>query len=462
MSDRGSTWISEWNPEDEAFWESKGKSIARRNLFWSIFAEHLGFSIWLIWSIVATKLPQAGFGYTTDQLFQLVALPGLVGSLMRFPYTFAVPRFGGRSWTIVSVMLLFVPTIALAYFVTQPDTPFWLMLLIAATAGLGGGNFASSMANISFFYPDRQKGWALGLNAAGGNIGVSTVQLLAPILIGAGWGSLYLARPQGSAGLYLQNAGLMWLPMIAISVFGARRYMNNLTSARSTFKDQLIIIGRKHTWVMSWLYIGTFGSFIGYSAAFPLLLSTQFPDITASLAFLGPLVGSVVRPLGGLLADKIGGARVTFWNFVAMTAATAGVMYSLDAKSFAGFLTMFLLLFITTGFGNGSTFRMIPAIFRQEKLLSAAGMGGAAEALALKAARIESAAVLGFTSAIGACGGYLIPRSFGASINATGGPHLALELFLVFYVTCMALTWWYYIRKSFLAHRAPSLAEAGV
>jgi len=462
MSERGSTWISEWNPEDEQFWESKGKVIARRNLIWSIFAEHLGFSIWLIWSIVATKLPQAGFHYTTDQLFQLVALPGLVGSLMRFPYTFAVPRFGGRNWTIVSAVLLFIPTTALAYFVTRPDTPFWLMLLVAATAGLGGGNFASSMANISFFYPDRQKGWALGLNAAGGNIGVSTVQLLAPILIGSGWVSLYLARPQGSAGLYLQNAGLMWLPLIAIAAVGAHRSMNNLTSARSTFKDQLIITGRKHTWVMSWLYIGTFGSFIGYSAAFPLLLRTQFPEITANLAFLGPLVGSVARPLGGLLADKIGGARVTFWNFVAMGAATIGVMYYVDTKGFAGFLTMFLILFITTGVGNGSTFRMIPAIFRQEKLRAVEGLGGAAEALALKAARIESAAVLGFTSAIGACGGYLIPRSFGASIKATGAPHLALEIFLAFYVTCVTLTWWYYMRKSFLARRAPSLAEAGV
>ena len=462
MSERGTTWISDWNPEDEQFWESKGKTIARRNLIWSILAEHLGFSIWLIWSIVATKLPQAGFPYTTDQLFQLVALPGLVGSLMRFPYTFAVPKFGGRNWTIVSALLLFIPTGALAHFVTRPDTPFWLMLLVAATAGLGGGNFASSMANISFFYPDRQKGWALGLNAAGGNIGVSTVQLLAPILIGAGWVSLYAVQPLGPAGIYLQNAGLMWIPLIAIAVIGAHRYMNNLTSARSTFKDQLIITGRKHTWVMSWLYIGTFGSFIGYSAAFPLLLKTQFPEITANLAFLGPLVGSVARPLGGLLADKIGGARVTFWNFVAMGAATAGVMYSVEAKSFVGFLMMFLALFITTGVGNGSTFRMIPAIFRQEKLRSVEALGGAAQALALKAARIETAAVLGFTSAIGACGGYLIPRSFGASIKATGGPHLALEAFLLFYVTCVALTWWYYMRKSFLARRAPSLAEAGV
>jgi NNP family nitrate/nitrite transporter-like MFS transporter len=460
MRKRETAWISEWNPEDEKFWESKGKFIARRNLIWSILAEHVGFSVWLIWSIVATKLPQAGFHYTTDQLFQLVALPGLVGSLMRFPYTFAVPRFGGRNWTIVSAALLFIPTIALAYFVTRPGTPFWLMLIVTATAGLGGGNFASSMANISFFFPNRVKGWALGLNAAGGNIGVSVVQLLTPILIGSGWVSLYMSSPQGSAGLYLQNAGLMWLPLIALAVFGAYRYMNNLTSARSTLRNQLIIVKRKHTWVMAWLYIGTFGSFIGYSAAFPLLLKTQFPAMTVGIAFLGPLVGSVARPLGGLLADKVGGARVTFWNSVVMGAATIGVMHYVEIKSFADFLVMFLILFVTTGIGNGSTFRMIPSIFRAEKLREAKGLGDAARALALKAAGIESAAVLGFTSAIGACGGYLIPRGFGASIAATGGPNLALEVFLTFYVTCVALTWRYYLRNR--QHGVRSLAEARV
>ena len=462
MTKPKSTWISEWNPEDEQFWESTGKFIARRNLFWSILAEHLGFSIWLIWSIVATKLPQAGFHYTTDQLFQLVALPGLIGSLIRFPYTFAVPKFGGRNWTIVSALLLFVPTIALAVFVTRPETPFWLMMTVASTAGLGGGNFAASMANISLFYPDRKKGWALGLNADGGNIGVSTVQLLTPLLMGSAWVGLYMARPLGATGIYVQNAGLMWLPLITIATIGAARYMNNLSSARSTFKDQLVIVRRKHTWVMAWLYIGTFGSFIGYSAAFPLLLKTQFPELTANLAFLGPLVGSVARPIGGWLSDKIGGARVTLWNFVVMGLATLGVIHYVDARSFAGFLVMFLILFVTTGVGNGSTFRMIPAIFRSEKLRAVDGIGSAAEAQALKAARIESAAVLGFTSAIGACGGYLIPRTFGASIKATGGPHLALALFLAFYVTCLALTWWYYMRRSFLAQRLPSLAEAGV
>ncbi|HJY19406.1 MAG TPA: MFS transporter, partial [Xanthobacteraceae bacterium] len=195
MSTSDPTWISDWNPEDKNFWESKGKKIATRNLIWSIVAEHVGFSIWLIWSIVATKLPQAGFHFTPQQLFQLVALPGLIGALMRFPYTFAVATFGGRNWTIFSASVLFIPTLLLAYFVTQPGTPFWEMMLVSATAGLGGGNFASSMANISFFYPDRMKGWALGLNAAGGNIGVSSVQLLTPILMGIGLINLYQATP---------------------------------------------------------------------------------------------------------------------------------------------------------------------------------------------------------------------------------------------------------------------------
>ncbi len=461
MNTRDSAWISRWDPEDGQFWEATGKRVARRNLVWSILAEHLGFSIWLVWSIVATKLPQAGFYYTTDQLFQLVAVPGLIGSLMRFPYTFAVTAFGGRNWTVFSAAVLFLPVTLLAYFVGQPDTPFWLMLLVAATAGLGGGNFASSMANISFFYPDRMKGWALGLNAAGGNIGVSGVQLLTPILMGFGFVSLYLADP-GEGGLYLQNAGLMWLLPLTIAVIGAYLFMNNLTDARSTFKDQLIIVKRKHTWIMSYIYIGTFGSFIGYSAAFPLLLKTQFPGGTIAIAFLGPLVGSVSRPLGGLLADKIGGAKVTFWNFIAMGAATIGVMYFVEVKGFAGFLAMFLVLFVTTGIGNGSTYRMIPSIFREAKLREAKGSGDAGRLAAIKAAAIESAAALGFIGAIGACGGYLIPRGFGTSIAATGGPHLALEIFLMFYASCVALTWWYYLRKNFLAQRAPSLAEASV
>lgn len=460
MREQNPTWISDWNPEDQTFWNKTGAAIARRNLIWSIVAEHIGFSVWLIWSIVATKLPAAGFHYSTDELFQLVAVPGLIGALMRFPYTFAVTTFGGRNWTIFSASVLFIPTLALAYFVSHPETPFWLMLLIASTAGLGGGNFASSMTNISFFYPDRMKGWALGLNAAGGNIGVSSVQLLTPILMGLGLINLYQASPV--AGVYLQNAGLMWLVPIAIAVFGAVAFMNNLTSAKASIKNQLAIVKRKHTWVMSIIYIGTFGSFIGYSAAFPLLIKTQFPAVTISIAFLGPLVGSLARPLGGLLADKIGGAILTFWNFIAMVAATVGVLYFVGDKDFTGFLVSFLVLFVTTGVGNGSTYRMIPSIFREENLHRVKGQGDVARAAALKTASVESGAAVGFIGAIGAVGGYFIPSGFGKSIAVTGGPQTALVVYLAFYAICLALTWWFYLRRSPQTATAPSLAEARI
>jgi NNP family nitrate/nitrite transporter-like MFS transporter len=455
MSKRNRSWISDWRPEDEKFWQSTGKSIALRNLIWSVVALHQGFAIWLIWSIVVTRLPQAGFHYTTDQLFQLVALPGLIGSLARFPYTFAPAMFGGRNWTIFSAAVLFIPTFALAYFVTQPETPFWLMLIVAATAGFGGGTFSGSMANMSFFYPARLKGTALGWNAGVGNLGVSVVQLLVPLLLGFGFINLYLATPTGE-GLYLQNAGLMWMVPLTVAVIGAYFFMNNLTVARASLKEQLVILKRKQNWVMSYIYIATFGSFIGYSAAFPLLIKTQFPAYSVGLAFLGPLVGSLSRPFGGLLADKIGGANVTFWNFIAMAAATLGVMYFVDHKQFAGFLTMFLALFVLTGIGNGSTYRMIASIFRAQKLSEAKSQGETDRALALKAAGLEAAAALGFIGGVGACGGYLIPRGFGASIAATGGPYHALEIFLLFYITCIALTWWHYLRKT------SSLAKARV
>jgi MFS transporter, NNP family, nitrate/nitrite transporter len=454
MNKISKAWIENFNPDDADFWRAQGKQIARRNLVWSILAENIGFSVWLVWSVVAARLNQVGFHYTTDELFQLVAIPGLVGALMRFPYTFAVPKFGGRNWTVVSALLLFVPTLALVLLVNRPETPFWLMALAAATAGLGGGNFASSMANISFFFPDKEKGFALGLNAAGGNIGVSTVQLLVPILVG------YALLPM-SAGkkLHLENAGLMWLPLIAVAAVGAYAFMNNLGSARSNLKDQLVVAQRRHTWIMSWLYIGTFGSFVGFSAAFPLLLKTQFPHVTANLAFVGALVGSVARPLGGKLADRIGGAKVTFWNFVAMTLATVILLWSLEARDFALFLSSFLMLFITTGIGNGSTFRMIPVIFKTFHLKRAEHEGTGVEQ-AVVAARRETAAVIGIVAAVGALGGYFIPRAFGASIKATGGATLAVSWFIAFYLTCTATTWWCYLRRSFLTRRMPSLASA--
>jgi MFS transporter, NNP family, nitrate/nitrite transporter len=445
--------ISDWRPEDEKFWESTGKKIARRNLLWSELALHHGFAIWLIWSIVVTRLPQAGFPYTTDQLFTLVAIPGLFGSLARFPYGFMPGIFGGRNWTVIATALLFIPCLSLAYLVTQPATPLWLMMVSAATAGFGGGTFSGSMNNMSYFYPARLKGTALGWNAGVGNLGVSVVQLIVPLLLGYGIINLYLATPTGG-GLYLQNAGLLWIPTLTIACIGAYLFMNNLTVQSASFKEQMVILKRKQNWVMSYIYIATFGSFIGYSAAFPLLIKTQFPEITIALAFLGPLVGSVIRPFGGILADKVGGAKVTFWTLIAMCVAVLGVMYFLEQKNFAGFLTMFLALFTLTGIGNGSTYMTIPAIFRAEHLHEAEGKGETARALALKASSMEAAAALGFIGAVGSVGGFLIPRGFGASIAATGGPYLALQIFIAFYITCIALNWWYYMRKSTVLGRS--------
>jgi NNP family nitrate/nitrite transporter-like MFS transporter len=426
---RRGRWVDVWDPEDAGFWAEKGRRVARRNLWPSIFAEFLGFSVWQLWSIVVVSLPAAGFSYSTDQMFWLVALPSLVGATLRLPYTFAVPKFGGRNWTIVSALLLLIPSTGLAYFVSKPDTPFWLMALVAATAGVGGGNFASSMTNISFFFPERDKGFALGLNAAGGNLGVAVVQLLVPIVIVAG------------AGLSLDRAGLMWLPLIVLAAVLAWKLMDNLSVATSSFRASIAAAKRPHTWVISFLYIGTFGSFIGFSAAFPLLIKTTFPELAAvKIAFLGALVGSVARPFGGKLSDRVGGAWVTVCAFVVMGLGILSAIVALKAGSFPGFLISFLVLFVASGAGNGSTYRMIPAVFRRTTL----DLDGRPD---LVRARREAAACIGIASAVGAYGGFLVPRGFAMSSSHFGSLIPALYSFCGFYVICLALTYFCYLRR---------------
>lgn len=440
---RGGRWVEEWTPEDPAFWAAGGARVARRNLVWSILAEHVGFSVWLLWSAVVVYLPQAGFAFSVDQLFWLVALPNLVGATMRFPYTFAVARFGGRNWTVVSALLLLVPLTLLVVAVGDAGTPYWFFLLAAATAGLGGGNFASSMANISYFYPDAKKGAALGLNAAGGNIGVSTVQLVVPAVVG-------LSVLGTASAVNLENIALVWVPLALLAAGGAWFFMDNLSSARSTMSDQLGVARRPQTWVMALLYVGTFGSFIGYGAAMPLLMKTQFPDVTgAYFAFLGALVGSAFRPFGGWLADRVGGARITAAVFVAMGLGVVGVIGAVRVGSFAAFLGTFLVLFALTGIGNGTTYRMIPAIFLSQSTDPVT-------------ARRQSAAALGLVSAVGAYGGFLVPRALGLSMAHTGGIVAALAGFVAFYAVCTSVTWWCYLRRRVLVGRVPSLAHAGV
>jgi MFS transporter, NNP family, nitrate/nitrite transporter len=451
----GSRVLTAWNPEDRAFWQSTGSAVATRNLWISIPSLFLSFAVWMVWSVVVVRLPAIGFPYTTDQLFWLAALPGLSGATLRIFYSFMVPIFGGRMWTVVSTASLLVPAVGIGFAVQDPTTSYGTMLALALLCGFGGGNFASSMANISFFYPKERKGTALGLNAGLGNLGVSAMQFVVPLVVtagvfgGAGGAPQVVART--GERLWLQNAGFVWVPFVLAATIAAWVGMNDLASAKASFRDQAVVFRRKHNWIMCWLYVGTFGSFIGYSAGLPLLVKTQFPGVDPiRYAFLGPLVGALLRPVGGWLSDKLGGARVTFWNFVAMAAAAAGVIAFLPEAgkggSFPGFLAMFLVLFATSGIGNGSTFRMIPVIFATHHERLAAAGGGAREQGKKDAAK-EAAAVLGFSSAIAAYGAFFIPRAFGASMKATGSPAGAILGFIAVYLSCIAVTWWFYSRR---------------
>ncbi len=367
-----------------------------------------------------------------------------------------VPIFGGRRWTALSTASLAIPALWMGLAVQDPTTSFTEFCVIALLCGLGGGNFASSMANISFFYPKSQQGTALGLNAGLGNLGVSVMQFAVPVVITVGAFAAVVGAPQRlpeGTELWLQNAGFIWLPFIAVFTVLAWFLMNDLASARASLATQAAIFRRKHQWIMSYLYTATFGSFIGYSAGFPLLIKTQFPEIDPlQFAFLGPMVGALIRPVGGWLSDRLGGARVTFWNFIVMIAAVFGVVGFLPNQTssgeFWGFFTMFMLLFITTGIGNGSTFRMIPIIFRTQHERWSADQPEEAKATALHAATTESAATLGFSSAVAAYGAFFIPKAYGTSISATGGPVAALYTFVAFYATCLFVTWWFYSRKN--------------
>jgi NNP family nitrate/nitrite transporter-like MFS transporter len=452
--------LTHWDPEDKAFWGSTGKRIATRNLWISIPALLLAFAVWMVWSVVVVNLPNIGFKFDTNQLFWLAALPGLSGATLRLFYSFMVPIFGGRLWTTLSTASLMLPAIGIGYAVQNPSMPYEVFLVLALLCGFGGGNFASSMANISFFFPKSQKGTALGLNAGLGNLGVSTVQFVVPLVITAGVFGAFGGDPQTwikgetARQMWLQNAGFIWAPFILASTIAAWFGMNDIAAAKASFREQAVIFKRKHMWLMSWLYIGTFGSFIGYSAGLPMLIKSQFPNVDPTqYAFLGPLVGALIRPVGGWMSDKLGGASVTFWNFIVMGFAVLGVLYFLpsgpNGGDFWGFLAMFMLLFVTTGIGNGSTFRMIPVICLSTYISDAERNGvDKTIARATREPGMRAAAVLGFSSAIGAYGAFFIPKSYGTSIATTGGPEAALYVFLVFYASCIVMTWWYYARKN--------------
>ncbi|ATO16428.1 MFS transporter [Micromonospora sp. WMMA2032] len=428
--------ITEWRPEDPAFWAAGGARVARRNLYVSIFAEHVGFSVWSLWSVVVLFLGPE-YGIDPAGKFLLTAVPAALGAVLRLPYTLAVARFGGRNWTIVSALLLLVPAVPMAVLI-EPGVSYATLMVLACLSGVGGGNFASSMANINLFFPDRLKGRALGLNAGGGNLGVPAVQLVGLAVLGV------------AGAAYPRLVPAVYLPLIVLAALAAARWLDNVPGARNEPGALRAAARDPHTWVMSLLYVGTFGSFIGFGFAFGQVLQLQFHDRfptpvdAAWLTFLGPLVGSLVRPLGGQLADRLGGARVTFWNFVAMAGGAALVLYAARDRSFPLYLAGFLALFVFSGIGNGSTYKMIPAIFRARAAAEAERTGDP-EAARRRARRL-SGALIGIAGAVGASGGVLVNVAFRQSFLTSGTADAAYLAFIGWYALCFLVTWVVYLR----------------
>ena len=443
--------IEHWDSEDVEAWEGGGKKVAKRNLIWSIFAEHVGFSIWSIWSVMVLFMPQNVYGIDAAGKFFLVAMPTLVGAFMRIPYTVAPAKFGGRNWTIVSALLLLIPTVLTWWAMTTPGTSYTTFMIVAAFAGFGGGNFASSMTNINAFYPQRLKGWALGLNAGGGNIGVPVIQLVGLLVIA----TVGNAAPEIVCAIYLV--------LIGCAAVGAALFMDNLQNQKSNMGALAEALRYKHSWVMSFLYIGTFGSFIGFSFAFGQVLQINFlagGDTAAQaslhaaqISFLGPLLGSISRPFGGKLADKIGGGRITLYTFVAMIFA-AGVLVAVGtmddgmagaatSAQMTGYVVGFILLFILSGIGNGSTYKMIPSIFEAK----AADKDGLTPEEKAAWSRRMSGALIGFAGAVGALGGVFINVALRLSyVGAAKSATNAFWVFLAFYVICAVVTWFVFLR----------------
>lgn len=524
--------IKKWDIEDNEFWESTGKKIATRNLWISIPSLLCGFAVWLMWGIITVQMLNLGFPFSKAELFTLMSVAGLAGATLRIPSTFFIRIAGGRNTIFFTTALLMIPVIGTGFALQSQETPLWIFQVLALLSGFGGGNFASSMSNISFFFPKRVQGTSLGLNAGLGNFGVTTMQILVPLVMTVGifgGGAMILESSSGSligkipAGTesFIHNAGFIWLAFLIPLAFAGWFGMNNLVTETVTprpgspinaflkisgllmiglltastglylmlsppigigllskwvvlplviaatllmmrylttgdlqknLQRQFKIFDNKHTWAMTVIYTMTFGSFIGFSAAFPLSIKVIFgfqhimvdgvlthETINANgpsalmFAWMGPFIGALIRPVGGWISDKVGGAKVTQIVSIVMIASALGVAYFMAAayrsatpeQYFWPFFGLFIVLFAATGVGNGSTFRTIAMVFNAE----------------------QAGPVLGWTSAVAAYGAFIIPKVFGEQIKATT-PEYALYGFAIFYAICLALNWWFYLRPN--------------
>ncbi len=429
---------SHWDPEDQEQWARQGQAIARRTLWITTSALTLSFATWFVWSAIVVRLPAAGFALSVSQRFWLVAVPGLVGATLRIPYSFIVQLFGTRRVVIWATATLLVPSLGIGLAVQDITTSYPTLLALAATAGFGGGNFSAFMSSTSLFFPTKQQGTALGIQAGLGNLGVSLVQFLTPWLItlstiGIGAGQL-LKKGANVTPVWLQSAAFFWVIPVVVTLAFAIVWLRDVP-VKASVKDQAVIFRRKHTWVMTSLYIMTFGTFSGFAAATGLLIGEVFsvkrfadaPDPLA-FAFIGPLVGSLMRPVGGYVSDKWGGAKVTLFSALLLIGSMVGLAktsHPNSASEFPLFLALLLVVFFASGIGNGSTFRMIPALFIPK----------------------EAAPVLGWTAAIAAYGAFLLPLLFGSTLSNSGNADGAFYALGAFYLANALLCYWFYARS---------------
>ncbi|OBB99226.1 NarK/NasA family nitrate transporter [Mycobacterium sp. 852002-40037_SCH5390672] len=448
--------ILDWNPEDTTAWDEGNNTVARRNMVWSIATDHVAFGVWTFWSVLVLFMPESVYGFTASDKFLLVAVNTLVGALIRIPYTVGIGIFGGRKFTVAITLVLLIPAAGTIWLLANPGLPLWPYLLCAALTGTAGGNFSASMTNINAFYPQRLKGWALGLNAAGANIGVPVIQLFGLLVIAlAGH-----RQPYWVSGTYML--------LLTVTAIGAFFFMDNIKDYRVDFAAMRTMLRQSHTWLLSLLYVGTFGSFIGFSFALSQVLHMKFTGAgqssaqaslhAAQIAFIGPLLGSLSRIYGGKLADRIGGSRVTLAVFGGMICAAALLVWgsTLSDSNGGRFTTTaivfyavgFVFLFVLAGAGNGSIYKMIPSVFeaRSRSL-------DLSDDDRKQWSKHVGGAMVGFADSVGAFGGFAIAIVLRQSYLSARTETPALWIFLVCYIAFAVLTWAMYVRRPVSAHR---------
>lgn len=426
-----------WNPEDEQRWDSK---VAWRTLAVTTYSLLIAFCVWYLVSAVAPKLNEVGFTLTKPQLYWLVAIPGLSGGLIRLVYMFLPPVLGTRKLVGITSLLLVVPMLGWFTAVGNPKTPYWWLLVLAALTGIGGGCFSGYMPSTGYFFPKRLAGTALGLQAGLGNFGVSLIQFLGPWVMGFGlWGLQMVGTQHAHSGhvLNVYNAAIVLVPWTVLASILAFWLLKDVP-IKANFRQQIDIFGNRNTWVLTAVYIMTFGAFSGFAAQLALIINNTFgkdsPFATGghyaastlplggTFAFLAPLIGSLVRALWGPLCDRFGGAIWTFVGGVGMVVSAAVAAVYLSPRSpadFWPFLFAMLVMFFFTGIANAGTFKQMPMILPPR----------------------QAGGVIGWTAAIASFGPFFV----GVSLTAVT-PKSFFVGATVYFAICTALVWVNYAR----------------